>query len=121
MLELGRWGARTMGERAPDQSLRSEWLALGLQAFYRPEAAKGVSATIALRFDDGAFTLALERGRLEITPGPSDQADLTITTDPDRLVGFLSGAPVPVEALRHEGDRDLLERLPEIFAFSALQ
>ena len=121
MLELGRWGARTMGERTPDQSLRSEWLALGLQAFYRPEAAKGVSATIAFRFDDGAFTLALERGRLEITPGPSDQADLTITTDPDRLVGFLSGASVPAEALRPEGDRELLHRLPEIFAFSALQ
>lgn len=121
MLDLGRWAARTMGQRTPEQTLRSEWLALGLRAFYRPEGAKGVSAKIALRFDDGAFTLALERGRLEIVPGASEQADLTLTTEPDQLVGYLRGAPVPAEALRPEGDRELLERLPAIFAFSALQ
>jgi hypothetical protein len=110
-----------MGERTPEQTLRSEWLALGLQAFYRPQAAKGVSGTIAFRFEDGAFTVRLERGRLEITPGPSEQADLTVTADPEELVGFLAGAPVPAEALQPEGDRELLDRLPEIFAFSALQ
>jgi hypothetical protein len=42
--------------------------------------------------------------------------DLRIETDPETLVGFLAGAPVTVQA---EGDRELLERLPEIFAFAA--
>jgi DNA-binding HxlR family transcriptional regulator len=118
MLELGRWGARSMGARAPGQALRSEWLAVALKAFYRPEAAKGVSATIGFRFDDGAFTVRLERGRLEVDPGLAEQADLTVTGDAETLVAFLSRAPVPAEALRPEGDHDLLERLPAIFAFA---
>src|ERR687884_2186422 len=39
MLALGRWGARTMGARSPEQTLRAEWLAVALKAFYQPEAA----------------------------------------------------------------------------------
>ena len=119
MLEFGRWGARTMGERGPGQALRSEWLAVAFQAFYQPQAAEGVSATIGFAFDDGAFTVDFDDGRLEIRPGRPEQADLTVTADPQALVGFLARAPVPVDALRAEGDLDLFERLPAIFAFGA--
>lgn len=113
MLALGRWGARTMGTRAPEQTLRPEWLAVALRAFYRPEAAKGLSATIGLDLEGAQFMLRLHRGRLEISPGAIGPADLTIATDPETLVGFLAGAPVSVQA---EGDRELLDRLPAIFA-----
>jgi DNA-binding HxlR family transcriptional regulator len=114
MLALGRWGARTMGARSPEQTLRPEWLAVALQAYYQPRAAKGLSARIRLDLGDAAFTVHLRRGRLDIVPGAFGPADLTIAADPDTLVGFLAGAPVHLEA---EGDRELLERLPAIFAF----
>jgi DNA-binding HxlR family transcriptional regulator len=114
MLALGRWGARTMGARSPEQALRPEWLALALKAFYQPQAAKGLSARIGLDLGGAQFTCNLDRGRLEIAPGALGRADLTIAADPETLAGFLSGAPVPVQA---EGDRELLERLPAIFAF----
>jgi DNA-binding HxlR family transcriptional regulator len=117
ILALGRWGARSLGSQPPDYALRSEWLGVALQAFYQPEAAKGLSATIGFEFDDGAFTVRLDRGRLEVTPGLADHADLTVRTDPQMLVGFLARGPVPADALRPEGDRDLLEQLPAIFAF----
>ncbi len=119
MLDLGRWGARTMGARAPEQALRSEWLAVALKAFYRPDAAKDVSATIGFHFEDAAFTVRLDGGRLDIKPGLPEHADLTLTGDAETLVGFLSHAPMSAEALCPEGDRDLLERLPTIFAFGS--
>jgi DNA-binding HxlR family transcriptional regulator len=114
MLALGRWGARTMGERRSAQTLRPEWLAVALRAFYRLEAATDISATIALDLGDARFTSRLDGGLLEITPGTNGPADLTIAADPETLVAFLSGAPVRVEA---EGDLALLERLPAIFDF----
>jgi len=114
MLALGRWGARTMGARLPEQTLRPEWLAVALKAFYQPQAAKGLSARIGLDLGGAQFTFSLDRGRLEVAPGAIGPADLTIAADPETLVGFLAGAPVPVQA---EGDRELLERLPAIFAF----
>src|SRR5438132_8508704 len=44
MLALGRWGARTLGERSEGQTLRSEWVAVAMRAFFRPEAADGLDA-----------------------------------------------------------------------------
>jgi DNA-binding HxlR family transcriptional regulator len=114
MLALGRWGARTMGARSPEQTLRPEWLAVALKAFYQPQAAKGISATIRFEVADAQFTFRLHRGRLEAIPGADGQADLTVAADPETLVAFLAGAPVAVKA---EGDAELLERLPAIFAF----
>jgi DNA-binding HxlR family transcriptional regulator len=114
MLALGRWGARSMGQRSPEQALRAEWLAVALRAFYQPQAARGLSAAVGVDLGDAQFTLRLDRGRLDITPGALDAADLTIVAEPEALVAFLAGAPVPMQA---EGDRELLERLPAIFAF----
>src|ERR1041385_5643147 len=51
LLALGRWGAVSMGRREDRQALRSEWLAVALKAFFRPEAAADLRATVALRFD----------------------------------------------------------------------
>jgi DNA-binding HxlR family transcriptional regulator len=112
MLALGRWGATTMSERSPDQSIRGEWLALALKAFFDADAAQGLSATVALVLDGAPFTLRVEDGRLDVTPGANGPADLAITTDPDLLLQFLAGAPVLIPA---EGDRQLLGRLPELF------
>jgi DNA-binding HxlR family transcriptional regulator len=112
MLSLGRWAASTMGERSPEQAIRGEWLALALKAFFDAEAAAGLSATIALELDGAPFTLNLEEGRLDVAPGRDGPADLTISTDTELLLQFLAGAPVLVRA---EGDRELLNRLPELF------
>src|SRR5262249_25951893 len=66
MLALGRWGARTMGARLPEQTFLPEWLAVALKAFYQPHAAEGISARIGFDLGDAQFTFSLDRGRLEI-------------------------------------------------------
>jgi DNA-binding HxlR family transcriptional regulator len=112
MLDLGRWGARTMGQRSPDHSMRAEWLALALKAFFDPQAADGWTATIGLELDGAHFTLRLDGGRLEVAPGADGAVDLAIAVETELLIQFLAGAEVPVQA---EGDRELLGRLPALF------
>jgi DNA-binding HxlR family transcriptional regulator len=112
MLALGRWGASTMGPRGPEQVIRGEWLAVALNAFFDPESARGLNATIGLDLDGARFMLRLDDGRLEIAPGDGVPVDLSIVSGTDLLIQFLAGAPVSLTA---EGDRDLLDRLPEIF------
>jgi DNA-binding HxlR family transcriptional regulator len=112
MLSLGRWGASTMGPRSPDQSIRAEWLALALKAFFDSEAAAGISATIRLDLESARFTLRLDEGWLDVSPGGNGPVDLAIATDPEMLIQFLSLGSVSIPA---QGDHELLERLPEIF------
>jgi DNA-binding HxlR family transcriptional regulator len=117
VLAFGRWGAKSMGRRSAQQTLRSDWLAVALKAFFRPEAAEDLRATVEFRFEDGTFLAHIERGSLLIERASENGADLSVTTDPETLVGFLAGAPVPAAALSPEGDLRLLERLPQVFAF----
>jgi DNA-binding HxlR family transcriptional regulator len=112
MLALGRWGASAMGPRLPEQAIRGEWLALALTAFFDPDAAKSLNASIALDLDGDRFTLRLDEGMLEVTPGTNGPVDLTIEADTESLLQYLAGAPVPLQA---EGDRELLARLRALF------
>lgn len=118
MLRFGAWGAKTLGERGPDQTLHSEWLMVALKAMFRAEAAQDVEATIAIVFADGAFTVRLANGSLEVSAGMPAAPDLTLQTDAETLLGYLAGAPVPAAALSPEGDLVLLELLPVIFPFA---
>lgn len=116
MLALGRWGARSIGDGTPEHKTQGRWFAVALQAFFDPEAAADMSAKVALDFGDARVTLRLNQGRLEVVPGMDDDVELTIAADPEMLVGYLSGEEVSLVA---EGDRELLERLPDVFPFRA--
>jgi DNA-binding HxlR family transcriptional regulator len=118
LLALGRWGAASMGEREPSQTLRSEWLAVALTAFFRPETAAELETSIELRLSDGTYLARIDRGELEVVRAEQDGADLVVTTDEETLIGYLAGAPVPLSALAPEGDLELLKRLPQVFAFA---
>jgi hypothetical protein len=58
----------------------------------------------------------VEEGLLDVVPGKDGASNLAISTDTELLLKFLAGAPVSVPA---EGDRELLERLPELFPLAA--
>src|SRR5919205_2297687 len=117
LLALGRWGAVSLGQRQPGQTLRSEWFGVALKAFFRSEAAADLKAEIELRFDDGTLLARLDHGTLVIEPASPNGADLVLETEVETLIGYLAGADVPPAALAPQGDRALLERLPRIFAF----
>ena len=117
LLAVGRWGAASMGQRQPGQTLRSEWFGVALKAFFRPEAAADLRAEIELRFDDGTLLARLDHGTLVVEPFSPNGADLVLETEVETLIAYLAGADVPPAALAPHGDAALLERLPRIFAF----
>jgi DNA-binding HxlR family transcriptional regulator len=118
MLALGRWGAESIGERSPEQSLRSEWFAVALRAFFVPEAALEVEATIELVLPDGPFRVLIDHGTLRVAAGSAVDWDLRLSADVESLIGYLSGTGVPTAALHPSGDTDLLELLPQLFRFT---
>jgi DNA-binding HxlR family transcriptional regulator len=115
MLALGRWGARSMGARQAGQTLRASWFTIALRAFYTPEAAIGLTASIELDLGDAVFMMRLDDGSIDITPGTDGPADLSIAADPQTLVAFLAGARDTIDAT---GDLELLGRLRQIFPFA---
>jgi DNA-binding HxlR family transcriptional regulator len=118
LLAFGRWGAKSLGPRGGKQLVRPEWFCVALKAFFQPEAARGVRATVDLDLDGERFAVRIDRGSLEISAGAPDASELRLTTDPQTLVRYLAGEGVPARALAADGDGALLERLPAIFAFA---
>jgi DNA-binding HxlR family transcriptional regulator len=118
LLALGRWGAETIGEPLPGQAVRSEWLAVALRAFFDPNAALEVDATIELDLPDGAFRIFVEYGTLKVESGPAVRWDLRLSADVQTLIRYLAGDGVPTAALHPSGDADLLELLPQLFRFN---
>jgi DNA-binding HxlR family transcriptional regulator/putative sterol carrier protein len=120
LLGLGRWGAQSLGPRLPAQTLRSGWLALALKSFFRPDAARGLTATFELRLSDGTYHVRVAARHVEITTGPAIAPDLVLETDNDTLLGLIAGAVDPKvayasHALHAEGDPALLGRFVEVF------
>ncbi|HXV34253.1 MAG TPA: winged helix-turn-helix transcriptional regulator [Gaiellaceae bacterium] len=116
---LGRWGAASLGERAPGQVLRSHWLALALKAFFHPEQADGAARVYEVRLREGAFRLAVTDGTLDVVPGPAADPDLVLAADDDLLVGVLAGLVEPAALTVVSGDPAEVPRFVALFRFAA--
>jgi DNA-binding HxlR family transcriptional regulator/putative sterol carrier protein len=119
VLRLGRWGARTLGEPRPEDTVNADSMMLALRATFRPEAARGLRASYELRLGEIVFHARVDKGALEVAEGPLPDADLTLETDL-ALRRLMSGELSPRDAVksgkvRIVGKIDLLERFAEIF------
>lgn len=119
VLGLGRWGAMSMSEPQPDDTVTADTVYLALRSTFRPEAARRLRATYELRIGDIVVHARIDNGSLEVDEGPLPDADLVIETD-FSLHPLLTGQLDPNEAIaggrvRLEGDRRLFERFVEAF------
>jgi DNA-binding HxlR family transcriptional regulator/putative sterol carrier protein len=119
ILRLGRWGARTLGEPRPEDTVNADSMMLALRATFRPEAARGLRASYELRLGEIVFHARVDKGALEVAEGPLPDADLTLESDL-ALRRLMSGELSPRDAVksgkvRIVGKIDLLERFAEIF------
>lgn len=119
VLRLDLWGAKTMREPQPDDTLNADSLLLGLRAIFRPEAARGLKASFELRLGELVAHARVDRGVLDVGEGPLDDPDLVLDTD-FAFRAVLTGELSPDEAiesgrLRLVGDRALLEPFVEAF------
>ena len=108
--------------REPGAALQGEWLAVALRVFFRPEQALGIAETYELTLGNDVFHVVVDDGSLEVGSGPASEPDLVLEADVDTMLALLGGALTPAEAVaaggvRAEGDLELLERLPALFAF----
>jgi DNA-binding HxlR family transcriptional regulator/putative sterol carrier protein len=119
VLRLGLWGAKTLAEPRPEDTLNVDSLLLALRATFRPEAARGLRASYELRLGDIVLHARVDNGALEVGEGPLAEADLALETDLT-IRALMTGELSPREALktgrvRAKGKRALFERFVELF------
>jgi len=116
---IARWGVGRLGAVTPLHTLRASWLATALQAFFRKEAVRDLTALVELVLPTGTLSLHFRRGKLTVKEEPAERPALRIITTEQRFLDLVGG-PAPrgsrrKQDLRIEGDGSLVERLVEAF------
>ncbi|MEO7038951.1 MAG: helix-turn-helix domain-containing protein [Candidatus Elarobacter sp.] len=124
VIELGRWGAKSMGDPRPEEIVTADSLVMALRSTFHAEAALGRPQGFELHFGEIVIGARVSDGALEVTVGPLPGADLTIEAGPV-IKALMSREITPAEAIangsvRCTGDPALLDRFVEIFALEAL-
>jgi DNA-binding HxlR family transcriptional regulator len=116
---IARWGHRRLATVTPLHPLRASWLATALQAFFRKEAVRDLSALIELILPTGTLGLQFRRGNLSVREGPVEGPALRVFTTEQGFLELVGGGPLRSSRrkrdLRIEGDESLIERLVEAF------
>ena len=119
VLQLGRWGAKSLGEPGPDDIVTVDSLIIAMRTTFRAEAAENLDATFELRLGDIVLHIVVAYGSLQVAEGPLPNADLVIETGP-AIKALMSGEVTPEEAIASgavhlKGDRKLLTKFAEVF------
>jgi DNA-binding HxlR family transcriptional regulator len=119
VVELGRWGAKLLGQPKRHEIITVDALVIALRSTFQSKAARGVTVSYELRVGDVALHACIVRGRLSVEPGALPEADLTIETGP-ALRDLLAGELSPREALSEglakiRGNRAHFDRFVELF------
>lgn len=119
VVELGRWGAKLLGEPKNGEIITVDALVIALRSTFQPKAAKSATVSYELRVGEIVLHASIVRGELTAAPGPLPNADLTIETGP-ALRDLLAGELSPHEAVnegyvRCTGNRAHLDRFVELF------
>ncbi|RSN56734.1 winged helix-turn-helix transcriptional regulator [Actinomadura sp. WAC 06369] len=123
LIALGRWGARTMTEPRPGETVTAESVAMAFRTTYRPEAAGDATVGYEVRMGDFTLRIQITAGALTVGIGPHPDPDLVIERQRDQAVhALLTGAMTPRQALadggvRVEGEPELLDRFVQAFRF----
>ena len=116
---LGRWATRSP-LHDPTLPLSAVSLFLSFRTMIDPARAHGINARIGFRIGAETYLLRLAKGRVEVTRGPIDRADLIFTGSPPAIAGAVYGGQ-PLDALAAsgalsiEGDRKLAEKFVTLF------
>lgn len=119
VLRLGLWGASSLREPRPEDTVNVDSMVLALRATFRPEAARELQASYELHLGQIVIHARIDKGALEVAEGPLGDADLVVETDLT-IRALMSGELSPSEAVesgkvRLTGKPELLERFVEVF------
>ncbi len=119
VVELGRWGAKNLGDPRPDETITVDSLITALRTTFHPGAARGFRAGYELRVGEIVLHARVDDGHVEVAEGALPDADLAIETGPG-IRALMAGEVSPADAIengivRVTGDPELLTRFAEIF------
>jgi DNA-binding HxlR family transcriptional regulator len=124
VLQLGAWGAQTMGEPKPEDILSPDAAMLALRTAFRPEVAADERISYQLQVGSVVVHLQLDAGQLSTGSGPLTGADLAITM-PDfaTFKPLLTRQLAPAEAVATgvvgiDGSTELFTRFIDIFCLT---
>lgn len=125
VLDLGLWGARSLGRPAPEDVFTLDAAILSLYTTFQSERAKGIHATYELHYPGNMVLHAIiEDGALKVADGAHPGADATIEPLGPFIKDLLSGELTAADALRTgkvriEGASEYLELFTELFHIPA--
>ena len=119
VVELGRWGAKNLGDPRPDETITVDSLVTALRTTFRPQAARRFRAGYELRVGEIVLHARVHNGRVDAAAGALPDADLVIEAGPGiraLMAGELSPAAAIANGIVHlTGDPELLTRFAEMF------
>jgi DNA-binding HxlR family transcriptional regulator len=119
LLQLGLWGARSLGEPEAGDVFGLDTAILSLYTTFRPEYAENIRVSFQINYGDFVVHAVIDDGHLRVTEGELPDADLAIDIyGPVR--GMLAGEVTAAQALESglvhvNGDPGLLDRFVELF------
>ncbi|MGI9147956.1 MAG: winged helix-turn-helix transcriptional regulator [Chloroflexota bacterium] len=119
VFRLGLWGARSLGQPRPGETVTVDSLIVALRATFRPDAARNLRVKYELRLGEIVLHARIEDGTLNAGAGPLEAPDLVIDTQL-ALRALMAGEMSPAKAIASgsvhlAGDPSLLERFADVF------
>jgi DNA-binding HxlR family transcriptional regulator len=119
VVELGRWGAKNLGDPRPDETITLDSLITALRTTFHAAAARRFRAGYELRVGEIVLHARVDNGRVTVAEGALPGADLTIEAGPG-IRALMAGELSPAAAIESGtvhliGNPELLTRFAEIF------
>ena len=119
VVALGRWGAKSLGDPRPEETITLDSLITALRTTFQPQAARGAHIAYELRAGEIVLHACIDDGRVAVAEGALPEADLVIEAGPairPLMAGELSAEDaIASGAVRIRGDRALLTRFARMF------
>jgi DNA-binding HxlR family transcriptional regulator/putative sterol carrier protein len=117
---LGEVGLTLLDAPAPGQPINPGPIVMSLNLTFRPEEARGLTATYGLHLDGRSFTVAVDDGAVRTERGAPESPAASLRTDPRTLVALVRGETTTASAiadgaLEVDGDRAALRRFGALF------
>lgn len=122
LLQLGMWGARTLGDPRAGDLFSLDMAILALRGAFRPGHARDLRVSFEVRFGPIVVNARVDDGVLTVEEGEAPGADLRFETPV--LLRLMAGELSPTDALWHglidaKGDPGRLTTFVEIFHLPA--
>lgn len=119
VMELGRWGAKRLGDPRPEEIVTEDSMVMALRTTFQRDAAARVTASYELRLGEIVIHAIVKNGAVNVGKGPLEKPDLVIEAGPG-IRAVMAQEITPEEALkakivRISGDRKLFPLFAQIF------